>query len=622
MCGIAGFLALGEIRPGEELLRAMGGAMVHRGPDASGIHLSPGGRTGLSHRRLSILDLTETGSQPMASADGSMILCYNGEVYNFREIREELAAKGHRFRGGSDTEVILAACREWGVREAVSRFIGMFAFALWDQRFGRLHLVRDRLGIKPLFLARAPGLLLFASELKALMACPSFSREVDRAALQYFLEFQYVPAPHSIFRDARKVLPGHIVTIAADGTETDQVYWDLFDHWKAGDSPPRAEGEYLEELSSLLASSIRYRMISDVPLGAFLSGGIDSSLTAALMQKTASAPVKTFSIGFLEKGYDESGYAREVARHLGTDHREKMCTPAEALALVRMIPEAYDEPFADSSAIPTMLVSEFTRQHVTVSLSGDGGDELFCGYPRYDWVRQGAVVQGIPGFLRRPLASLLARIPVHKIQRGAESILHDDPAEMYFHTVGIFERRRIGEIVPRVTDDSGLSYFRTFRDPRAGGIVERAMATDIRTYLVDDILAKVDRASMAYSLEARVPLLDHRVVEFAARLPMEYKVRGGETKFPLRKVLYRHVPKELIDRPKMGFGIPVNRWLRNELRPLLDEYLDGGRVRREGFLRPEGVDRVVREHLSGRRDHQYRLWALLVFAMWRERYLG
>jgi asparagine synthase (glutamine-hydrolysing) len=570
MCGIAGFLAFGEIRPGEELLRAMEGAMVHRGPDASGTHLSPDGKTGLSHRRLSILDLTETGSQPMASADGSMILCYNGEVYNFREIREELETKGHRFRGGSDTEVILAACREWGVREAVSRFIGMFAFALWDERAGRLHLVRDRLGIKPLFLARAPGLMLFASELKALMACPSFSREVDRAALQYFLEFQYVPAPHSIFRGARKILPGHIITIAADGTETDQVYWDLFDHWKAGDAPPRAEGEYLEELSSLLVSSIRYRLISDVPLGAFLSGGIDSSLTAALMQKAASGPVKTFSIGFLEKGYDESGYAREVARHLGTDHREKMCTPAEALALVRMIPEAYDEPFADSSAIPTMLVSEFTRRHVTVSLSGDGGDELFCGYPRYDWVRQGAVVQGIPGFLRRPLASLLARIPVHRIQRGAESILHDDPAEMYFHTVGIFERRRIGEIVPQVVDDAGLSYFRTFRDPRGGGIVERAMATDIRTYLVDDILAKVDRASMAFSLEARVPLLDHRVVEFAARLPMEYKVRGRETKYLLRKVLYSRVPRELIERPKMGFGIPVNRWLRNELRPLLD----------------------------------------------------
>lgn len=622
MCGISGFLAFGEDRPGEKLLRAMGDAMVPRGPDASGIFLSSDGRAGLSHRRLSILDLTETGAQPMASADGSMVISYNGEVYNFREIRKELVAKGHRFRGGSDTEVILAACGEWGLREAVTRFIGMFAFALWDERSRTMSLVRDRLGIKPLLVARTSGLLLFASELKALLACSSFSREVDRAALQYYLEFQYVPAPHSIFRDARKVLPGRIVTIAADGTETEQVYWDLFDHWRKGEDPPRPEGECLEELSALLASSVRYRMISDVPLGAFLSGGIDSSMTVALMRQAASGPVRTFSIGFREAGYDESGHARGVARHLGTDHHEKICTPREALTLVRKIPDVYDEPFADSSAIPTMLVSEFTRRHVTVSLSGDGGDELFCGYPRYDWVRQGAVVQGIPGFLRRPLASLLARIPVHKVQRGAESILHDDPAEMYFHTVGIFERRRIGEIVPEVADDSGLPYFRTFRDPRSGGIVERAMATDIRTYLVDDILAKVDRASMAYSLEARVPLLDHRVVEFAARLPMDLKVRDGDTKYLLRKLLYRQVPKALLDRPKMGFGIPVNRWLRNELRPLLDEYLNGERVRREGFLRPEGVDRVVREHLSGRRDHQYRLWALLVFAMWRERYLA
>jgi asparagine synthase (glutamine-hydrolysing) len=463
-------------------------------------------------------------------------------------------------------------------------------------------------------------LLLIASEMKALLAYPGFPRKVDRAALQYYLEFQYVPGPHAIYRGVEKVLPGHILEIGVDGAIADRTYWDLFDHWGKAEGRPRTEGEYEEELSALLDSSIRYRMISDVPLGAFLSGGIDSSLVVALMRKAASGPVKTFSIGFRESGYDESPHARAVAAHLGTDHHEKICTPREALALVRSIPGAYDEPFADSSAIPTMLVSEFTRQHVTVSLSGDGGDELFCGYPRYAWVRQGNVVRGIPGFLRRPLCSLLSRIPIHKVQRGAESVLYDDPAEMYFHTVGIFERRRLGEIVPRVVDDSLLPYFRTFRDPRGGGIVGRAMATDIKTYLVDDILTKVDRASMAYSLEARVPLLDHRIVEFAARLPMEHKVRGGETKHLLRKILYRHVPRERIDRPKMGFGIPVNRWLRNELRPLLGEYLDNARVRREGFLRPEGVDRVVREHLSGHRDHQYRLWALLVFSMWVERY--
>lgn len=620
MCGIAGFLSSGATRPDEGTLRAMGDALAHRGPDASGTFLSPDGRVGLSHRRLSILDLSPTGAQPMFSADGSLVLSFNGEVYNFREIRAELEGKGHAFRGGSDTEVMLAAFREWGVDAAVRRFIGMFAFALWDSGRQKLYLVRDRLGIKPLYIARLPGMFLFASELKALLAYPDFPREVDRAALQYYLEFQYVPAPHAIWRGVEKVLPGHILEIDGDGKITDRAYWDLFEHWGKAEGRPRTEGECEEELSALLDSSIRYRMISDVPLGAFLSGGIDSSLVVALMRKAASGPVKTFSIGFRESGYDESPHARAVAAHLGTDHHEKICIPQEAQALVRRIPDAYDEPFADSSAIPTMLVSEFTRQHVTVSLSGDGGDELFCGYPRYAWVRQGNVVRGIPGFLRRPLCSLLSRVPIHKVQRGAESVLYDDPAEMYFHTVGIFERRRLGEIVPGVVDDSHLPYFRTFRDPRCGGIVESAMATDIKTYLVDDILTKVDRASMAFSLEARVPLLDHRIVEFAARLPMEHKVHGGGTKHLLRKILYRHVPRELIDRPKMGFGIPVNRWLRKELRPLLDEYLGEDRVRREGFLRPEGVERVVREHLSGRRDHQYRLWALLVFAMWVERY--
>ena len=620
MCGIAGFLSTGNVLPGEGLLRAMGDCMKHRGPDASGAHLSADGRIGLSHRRLSIIDLSETGAQPMFSADGSMVLSFNGEVFNYRELRDELAGRGHAFRGGSDTEVMLAAFREWGVDAAVRRFIGMFAFALWDAGARKLYLVRDRIGIKPLFLARLPGMFLFASELKAFLEYRAFPREVDRAALQYFLEFQYVPGPHAIYRSVEKVLPGHIVEIGPDGTVADHAYWDLFDHWKGAAGPARTEGEYEEELSALLDSSIRYRMISDVPLGAFLSGGIDSSLTVALMRKAATGMVKTFSIGFRESGYDESPHARAVAEHLGTEHHEKICTPKEALALVRRIPEAYDEPFADSSAIPTMLVSEFTRNHVTVSLSGDGGDELFCGYPRYAWVRQGRLVQGIPGFLRRPLCSLLSRVPIHKVQRGAESILYDDAAEMYFHTVGIFERRRIGEVLTETFDDQGLRYFRDFRDPRAGGIVERAMAADIRTYLVDDILAKVDRASMAYSLEARVPLLDHRIVEFAARLPMEFKVRGGETKHLLKKILFRHVPKALLDRPKMGFGIPVNRWLRNELRPLLDEYLNADRVRREGFLRPEGVGRIVAEHLSGRRDNQYRLWALLVFAMWRERY--
>jgi len=599
----------------------MAGTMARRGPDASGTWLSADGRAGLAHRRLSVLDLSEAGAQPMLDPTGRYAITYNGEVFNYRELRSELAGRGHRFRGDSDTEVILAACAEWGVEAAVRRFVGMFAFALWDDREKVLRLVRDRIGIKPLFLGRAPGgLLLFGSTLSPLMACPSFSREVDRAALRHYLAFQYVPAPFSIFRDARKVLPGTIVTISADGAQEERRYWDLADHWRPHAGPARPEEEYLEELRDLLSSSVRYRLISDVPLGAFLSGGIDSSLTVALMRREAKGPVRTFSIGFVERGYDESAYAARVAAHLGTEHREKTCTASEALALVPRLPEAYDEPFADSSAIPTLLVSEFTRRHVTVSLSGDGGDELFCGYPRYDWIRHARAVTWIPGVLRRPLCSLLSRVPVHKIQRAAESVLHDDEAQIYFHTVGIFERRAMAGIVPEDADDSHLCYFTTFRDPRWGTLVERAMATDIRTYLVDDILQKVDRASMACSLEARVPLLDHRVVEFAARLPLGFKVRGNTTKYLLRRLLHEMVPPALVERPKMGFGVPLNRWLRGELRPLVDEYLDPARVAREGFLRPQGVARVVREHMTGKRDHQYRLFALLVFALWRERY--
>ena len=622
MCGIAGFLATGDARPGADLLAAMGNALAHRGPDGSGEWLSSDGRAGLAHRRLAVLDLSAGGAQPMTSADGRFVITFNGEVFNYREIREDLKGRGHAFVSDSDTEVMLAACLEWGLEGAVSRFIGMFAFALWDDREKTLALVRDRLGIKPLFFARTSGLNLFASELKGIMACPSFPREVDRSALQHFLSFQYVAAPHAIFHGTEKVMPGHIVTFAADGTRTDRCYWSLADRWDPEAGKGRSEGDLLEELKSLLASSIRYRMISDVPLGAFLSGGIDSSLVVGLMQREAPGAVKTFSIGFHEKRFDESSHARAIAAHLGTEHHEKICTAEEALSLVRKIPDAYDEPFADSSAIPTMLLSAFTREHVTVSLSGDGGDELFCGYPRYDWIRLAGMLKNIPAALRVPACRILARVPNHKVQRGAETLLHDDTAQLYFHTVGIIERQRLPELVSDIVDNSGLPWFRTFRDPLWGGVEERAMATDILTYLPDDILAKVDRASMAYSLEARVPLLDHRIVEFAARLPLTVKRRGGVKKYLLRKALHELVPKALVERPKMGFGIPLNRWLRNELRPLLDEYLSPERVRREGYLKPEGVRRLVDEHLSGTRDHQYRVWALLVFAMWRERWLG
>jgi asparagine synthase (glutamine-hydrolysing) len=497
----------------------------------------------------------------------------------------------------------------------------MFAFALWDAGRESINLVRDRIGIKPLSPRRAlPGMFLFSSHALGFPRTRGFPpRGRPGPDLQYFLEFQYVPAPFSIYRNVEKVLPGHIVEIAADGTVAQRVYWDLFDHWRRAEGPARNEGEYEEELAALLDSSIRYRLISDVPLGAFLSGGIDSSLTVALMRKAATGKVKTFSIGFRESGYDESPHARAVAEHLGTEHHEKICTPEEALALVRRIPDAYDEPFADSSAIPTMLVSEFTRGHVTVSLSGDGGDELFCGYPRYAWVRQGSRALAIPGFLRRPLCSLLSRVPVHKVQRGAESILHDDAAEMYFHTVGIFERRRLGRSFrrPSTTGGCGISgpSGTRAREHRRAGDGHRHPDVPCRRHPYEGRPRLHGVLAGSAGPAARPP---DRGVRGAA--PHRVQGAGRRDEAAPSEGLYRHVPREILERPKMGFGIPVNRWLRNELRPLLDEYLNPDRVRREGFLRPEGVGRVVSEHLSGRRDNQYRLWALLVFAMWSERY--
>ena len=483
---------------------------------------------------------------------------------------------------------MLAAFREWGVDAAVRRFIGMFAFALWDAGAGKLYLVRDRLGIKPLYLAHRPGMLLFASELKALLAYPDFPRELDRAALQYFLEFQYVPGPHAIYRNVEKVLPGHIVEIDGDGKITDRLYWDLFDHWGKAEGRTRTGGECEEELSDLLDSSIRYRMISDVPLGAFLSGGIDSSLVVALMRKAASGPVKTFSIGFRE-----SRIRRVAARPCGGG-APRDGPPGEDLHPAGGASAGPENPRCVRRAVRRLVgypddaglgVHAATRHRQPVG--GWWGRAVL----RVSHATRGSARETWCGEFRGSFGDRSApSSPASRSTRcsaGRRASCTTTPAEMYFHTVGIFERRRLGEIVPEVVDDAHLSYFRTFRDPRCGGIVERAMATDIKTYLVDDILTKVDRASMAYSLEARVPLLDHRIVEFAARLPMEHKVHGGETKHLLRKILYRHVPREMIDRPKMGFGIPVNRWLRNELRPLLSRIPERG-SRAQGGIPPAG----------------------------------
>jgi asparagine synthase (glutamine-hydrolysing) len=618
MCGIAGFFRPSGETGAKEILESMAGRMRHRGPDAGGIYYTPDGKVGLCHRRLSILDLSPTGAQPMRDEDAELAISYNGEVFNYREIRDELSSLGYRFLGTSDTEVILAAYQQWGIA-CVSRFIGMFALALWDGKGQKLHLVRDRLGIKPLYYYPGADVFLFSSELKPLLEHPAFPPVVDRDALQYYLQFMYVPAPFSIFKHCRKLPPGHIGTLSGNGNWEMSPFWDVLYFWgKYRDR--RSEEEYIEELSGLIRSSVRYRMISDVPLGAFLSGGIDSSLTVAMMQSESSVPVRTFSIGFREKKFDESRYAREVAAYLGTDHHEEICEPSEAIPIIRLLPEYYDEPFADPSAIPTMMVSRFARKHVTVSLSGDGGDELFCGYPRYSWYRSMGKFEMLPLWARKMIARILFLFPGHRMHKAASSITRPQSIDAYLSLVGICPKHRITNLLARVADDGGLAFFRTYRETDGLEELDRMMAVDIRTYLPDDILAKVDRASMAYSLEARVPLLDHRIVEFAGRLPLEYKFRGQEQKYLLKRVLYSLLPRKLVDRPKMGFGVPLDRWFRGELRSLVREYLDAERLRKEGYFLPDGVGRIVEEHLSGRMNHFMPLWALIQFGMWKEHY--
>jgi asparagine synthase (glutamine-hydrolysing) len=623
MCGIAGFVSFpggGAGEGGEVVLKRMNDVLSHRGPDAEGIFLEKDGMVGLAHRRLAVIDLTETGAQPMYGQGDSHVIAFNGEIYNYAEMKTDLASRGVRFRGDSDTEVILAAYREWG-NDCVRRFLGMFAFALWDRERKTLLLARDRLGKKPLFLYRKGNLFLFASELKAFFCHPDFSAEIDHEALRYYMRFGYVPAPYCILKGCRKLLPSHTAVLSADGEWAEHRYWnpEPFFHEP---SPFGSEREAEEELDALIRSSVKYRMVSDVPLGAFLSGGIDSSLIVAVMQSLSPQPVKTFTIRFREGRYDEGDHARQVALHLGTDHREQFCTREEALSVLRRIPTYYDEPFADSSSIPTIMVSEFTRQHVTVSLSGDGGDELFCGYTRYAWLQLAEKFGWLPVSARKSLSAALGRLPFRSARRARTVFRYHSTEEIYFPMVGIFEEDRLLRVLPgdRGGNDQ-LPFFRAFRGHRDIPPVKRAMLCDLLTYLPDDILTKVDRASMSVGLEARGPLLDHRIVEFAARLPLRFSFRDGTQKQILKQVLYRYVPKNIVERPKMGFGVPLEAWFRQDWESILREYLNPDRIRKERFFLAAGVRELVEEHLSGRRNHFSRLWALVMFGMWRERYL-
>ena len=641
MCGIAGILDPARSQRASDLVTAvdaMSAVLRHRGPDAEGTWVDADAGIALGHRRLSILDISDAGAQPMLSSSGRYVLNYNGEIYNAPALAAMLSAAGRRFRGHSDTEVLVEAIDEWGLEPALSAVNGMFAFALWDRRHRRLQLVRDRLGEKPLFYGWLGSQFAFGSELKALRAHPDFSAEIDRDALTLFLRFSCVPAPWSIFRGIQKLPPASILTV--DPAHSPRIaapvpYWSAIDAFEHDDASASVNAKDAEDrLEELLRDATTMRMRSDVPFGAFLSGGIDSSTIVALMQAGSSKPVHTFTIANTVATYDEADRARAVARHLGTHHHELLVTPTDALAVIPRLSEIYDEPFSDTSQVPTVLLAELARREVTVALSGDGGDEVFGGYDRYRWVPRtshrlrripigarraaGRALLAVPprvwDRLARPLPRRLRpRTPSTKLAKFAAIAPLSSPEAMYRRLVSHWDEPTAVVIdgrEPPFTADAGW--------PDVPGLENQMMALDTVTYLPDDILVKLDRATMAVGLEARVPILDHRVVEFAAALPADAKIKGDRGKLILRRVLARHLPERIFDVPKSGFGVPLGDWLRGPLRPWAEDLLAPARLHREGYLRPEPIRAIWEEHLSRRRDHEYDLWDVLMFQEWLE----
>jgi asparagine synthase (glutamine-hydrolysing) len=644
MCGIVGFL--GSAGSGEAALASiaasMSGCLIHRGPDDSGVWVDERSGLGLGFRRLSIIDLSPTGHQPMVSHCGRYVIIFNGEIYNYVDIRRELEASGSAptWSGHSDTEVILAAIGCWGIGAALERMAGMFAIAVWDRADQTLHIARDRLGEKPLYYGWLDGMLVFGSELKALRIHPRWKGEIDRGALSLFLRHGYVPAPYSIYQGIHKLTPGTFLSARADGSSKQTAYWSARDIAERGTAEPweASAAEATEALERLLSRSVARQMVADVPLGAFLSGGVDSSTVVALMQAQSDRPVKTFTIGFREAGHNEAEHAKAVAAHLGTDHTELYVTAAEARDVIPRLPALYDEPFADASQIPTFLVAQLARQKVTVSLSGDGGDELFGGYNRYFigrtlWGRVGwlprpvrsvaaaAIATISPAQWNRSLARIMALTPGHfryanpgeKLHKLALILAARDPDEIYRGLTSQWENPASVVLAGRepltmLTDRTSWAALSDF--------TQRMMYLDLISYLPDDILVKVDRAAMGVSLETRVPMLDHQVVEFAWQIPLSLKIRDGQGKWLLRQVLYKYVPRELIERPKTGFDVPIGEWLRGPLRGWAESLLSEARLREEGFFDASVIRKRWAQHLSGRRDWQQALWNILMFQAW------
>jgi asparagine synthase (glutamine-hydrolysing) len=652
MCGFVGFLGSTPFQARGEhqaLLKRMSDAIIHRGPDDAGAWSDGEHGIALGHRRLSIVDLSPAGHQPMASSGGWYVILFNGEIYNHALLRKELeaGAKAPSWRGHSDTETLLAGFDAWGVQGTIERAIGMFAFAVWDRQTKALTLGRDRLGEKPLYYGwqgrGKNAVFLFGSELKALRAHPAFEHVIDRGSICLQMRLSYIPAPHSIYRGIAKLPPGCLLSVSASRPEPRlSTYWSAEQHMSGGVARPFTGSAHqaVDQLETLLKDAVGAQMMADVPLGAFLSGGIDSSTVVALMQAQSARPVKTFSIGFHEAGYNEAEYAKAVARHLGTDHTELYVSAAQAQSVIPQLQSIYDEPFSDSSQLPTFLVSQLARQHVTVSLSGDAGDELFCGYNRYRFAAKlWKTLRAVPLPMRRLAARGITGVSVDAWSAMAGRLAPFLPASMRFPNAGDKLHKGAHVLASARLHDLYLGLVSHWDDPAAlvigatepstllrgntpalSGLdgIEQMMALDLLTYLPDDILVKVDRAAMRVSLETRVPFLDHRVVEFAWCLPQSMKLRDGASKWALRQVLHRYVPKALFERPKMGFGVPIGDWLRGPLRDWSEGLLDEARLRREGFFDPVALRKKWHEHLSGQRNWQYHLWDVLMFQSWIE----
>jgi asparagine synthase (glutamine-hydrolysing) len=634
MCGISGFIDFTK-KTDIATLKNMSRTLVHRGPDGEGygMYETPSASIGLAHRRLSIIDLSEGGHQPQQFED--LYITFNGEIYNYLEIKAALELKGHTFNSGSDTEVILHAYYEWG-SAALQKFIGMFAFVIYDQRKQCLFACRDRAGVKPLFYYKTDHIFLFASELKALLQHPEFEKSINTNAAAAYMQYGYVPTPHCIFNNTFKLNPGYFLEVDLNKRlYKKEQYWNVYDAY----NKPILKIDFKEALSEtekLLENAFQYRMVSDVPVGVFLSGGYDSACVTALLQKNNSEKIKTFTIGVPDAGLNEAPYAKDIAAHLGTDHTEYYCTEKEALEIIPQLPFFYDEPFADSSAIPTTLVSKIAREKVTVALSADAGDEIFAGYNRYDYVmKYGKRIQSLPAPLRKAASAFMNAVPADAIPiMNKKYLFHSRYEKIKTFLQNPSEKNILKNITQHLTDDAVTALFKNniqalptaFDSDELGAsnysILNYMMAVDYQTYLLDDILQKVDRAGMSVSLEGREPFLDQRIIEWAAQLPMDYKYNNGNKKYIIKELVHKYIPKPMMDRPKMGFGIPIAAWLENELKAFVDHYFDDAFIEKQNIFNNAEVQRIKKAFYGGKKERAEKVWFLLMFQMWYDKWMN